>query len=79
VPISSTNTNREGSMRQTSIRHRLLKNSSLSLAPLVLFSAPTEASYRSADGGLTHPHADRREQELCPLGVGSPRTLFELF
>ena len=36
MPISSTNTNPEGSMRQTSMRHRLLKNSSLSLVPLSL-------------------------------------------
>ena len=37
VPISSTNTNRPGSMRPTSMRHRLLKNSSRSAAPPDLF------------------------------------------
>src|SRR5215217_7269111 len=37
VPISSTNTRRFASMRPSSSRHRLLKNSSRSRAPLVLF------------------------------------------
>ena len=45
VPISSTNTNRPGSMRQTSMCHSLLKNSFRSAAPLNLLPAPTEASY----------------------------------
>src|SRR5215212_2020135 len=79
VPISSTNTRPEGSMLPTSVRHRLLKNSSLSAAPLDLFSAPAKGSYRPADRRFAHRNPRDGEQELGPLGVGGPRSPFEVF
>jgi hypothetical protein len=79
VPISSTNTKRSASMRPSSSRHKLLKNSSRSLAPLVLFSTVREASKRTTDGGFAHPHSAHVEEELGPLGVGGPRPLLEIF
>src|SRR3712207_3062969 len=45
----------------------------------IFFSAPAEASYRSANGRFAHPHPREGEQELDPLGVGGPRPLLEVF
>jgi len=78
VHISSTNTSRPGSMLPTSMRQSTLRNSSLSAALLDLFSAPAEASYRSADRRFAHLHPRYCKQELGPLGVGSPRPLFRV-
>jgi hypothetical protein len=79
VPISSTNTRRSASMRPSSSRHRSLKNSSRSSAPLVLFSAVREASKRPADRSLAHRNPAEGEKELGPLRMGSPRPFFEIF
>src|SRR5215210_484924 len=79
APISSTNTRRPGSRPPISTRHPSLKNSSRSAAPLELFSAPRETSYRPAHRGFTHPHPHDGEQELGPLSVGGPRPLLQVF
>jgi hypothetical protein len=79
VPISSTNTKRSASMWPSSSRHRLLKNSSRSGAPLVLFSAVRETPERTTDGGFAHPHSAHGEEELGPLGMGGPWPHFEIF
>ena len=79
VPISSTNTSPEGSTRPNSLRHRSLKNSSRSRAPVVLFSAVRETPKRSADGSLAHRDPAGSVKELGPLGVGGPRALSEVF
>src|SRR5215210_5588514 len=79
APISSTNTRRPGSRPPISTRHPRLKNSSRSAAPLELFSAPRETSYRPAHRGFTHPHPHDGEQELGPLSVGGPRPLLQVF
>ena len=79
MPISSTNINSPGSMLATSMSHRLLKNSSRSVALLDLFSAPVEASYRPADRRFARPHPKDGKQEFRLPSVGSPRPLFEVF
>ena len=62
------------------MRQSALKNSSRSAAaPLDLFSAPAEASYRSTNRSFAHRNPREGEQELDPLGVGGPRPLLEVF
>jgi hypothetical protein len=79
-PSPLKNTSREASMRPSSMRHRPLKNSSPSSAPLVLFfGSPREAPERTTDGSLAHPNPAGGEEELGPLGVGGPRPSFEIF
>jgi hypothetical protein len=42
------------------------------------FWAAVEASYRSAERRIAHPHPRDREKELRSLGGGSPRPLLEV-
>src|SRR5215213_2312141 len=65
-------------MRPSSMRHRSLKNSSRSRAPLDLFSAVRETPERPADRRLAHRNPARGKEELGPLGVGGPRPPFEI-
>jgi hypothetical protein len=80
VPISSTNTSRPGLMRQTSMRHKLLKNSSLSAAPLDLFFGSCADVLQPGKPSPRSPSPPTHcKQELGSLGVGSPRPLLEVF
>jgi hypothetical protein len=81
VPISSTNT--PGIQNRCGLppcatgfsRTRLF----LLLPFPTFFSAPTEASYRPAERHFAHRNPQQHgKQELCPLGVSSPRPLLEI-
>jgi hypothetical protein len=79
VPISSTNTNSLPSSPQITERHTNLSHSSLSLAPVDLFSAVSKVSFnRSADRRLAHLNPASCEEKLAPLFVGSPRATLDV-
>ena len=76
------NANRPASMLPSSARQRVLKNSSRSAAPFVLFFDRVrqgQASEHAAYASLAHRDPARGEKELGPLGVGGPRALSEVF
>jgi hypothetical protein len=74
------NTRRPGSIPPTSMRHRLLKNSSLSAAPVDLFFGSCALAQPPDKPSLRSPKPPReRIQELGSLGVSSPRPLLEVF
>ena len=80
VPISSTNTNSLTSSPPTTERHTNLSHSSLSLAPVDLFSAVSEVLFnRPADCGLAHLNAASCKEKRAPLFMGSPRTTLDVF
>ena len=67
------------SMRPSSMRHRSLKNSPRSRAPVDLFSSALETSECPTDRRFAHRNPAGAKKELCPLRVGGPRPYFEIF
>src|SRR5918997_3718682 len=79
VPISSTNTNRSGSIRTASItRQAALSHSSRSDAPTDLFSAPSQAVQQSPDGRVAQTLPRDALQEADSLGDGGSGTLLHV-
>src|ERR671928_2163151 len=72
VPISSTNTRREGSRLPTSMRHRSLKNSSRSAAPLDLFFDFVRDVVASGRSSLRSPKPRTQQKGTRPSGSGWP-------
>ena len=79
VPISSTNTKRSASMRPSSSRHRLLKNSSRSSAPLVLFFGCARCARAYDRRWLRSPSLRTRPRGTRPSESGWPTAFFDIF
>src|SRR5215212_8795910 len=78
-PISSTKTRRPASIPSaTKALQAALSNSSRSVAPTYLFSAPTHAPQHPADRGVAHRNPRHPRQELAPLGERRSRPLLEV-
>src|SRR5215217_2029866 len=79
VEHSSTNTKRSACVVSTPIaRQTALRNSSRSLAPTDLFSAPSHTPEHPRDGGIAHPYSRHTRQKLAPLRERRRRALFEV-
>src|SRR5215211_4649016 len=79
VEHSSTNTKRSACVVSTTIaRQTALRNSSRSLAPTDLFSAPSHTPEHPRDGGIAHPYSRHTRQKLAPLRERRRRALFEV-
>lgn len=66
-PISSTNTSRSASICLTITRQAALFHSSLSLAPIDLFSGVAKTPDRSADGSLAHFNPEQTVEQPYAL------------
>ena len=79
VPLSSTNTNRWASIPPATITLKAhLKNSSRSIAPIVLFSTEVHPLQESPDGGLAEGLARDAPHEEASFGVGGRRTILRV-
>jgi hypothetical protein len=81
VPISSTNTSLSASIPAslaTSVLQAALKNSSRSLAPTDLFSAPPHPLEHPRNGRLAHAYPRNPLQVLAPRGERGSRTLLHV-